>query len=330
MLTLADMAQLSTLTPYNQAVIYAMLPHSQLFDKLPFTDVGDINTMVMEATGLPVPSHRPINPTAVNIATAKFGQRPESLKIITDKITVDRQLLGNKSSHVDPRTAAIEQYMKAIGYEMVNMFLNGNPITAPDQPGGLAYRFRTDLRLSNGTANPATQKQVIDANDQNRDLTVEANAFDFLDDIHALMSLIDGGNPDCLLTNRQGWLAIGRAVRRARMFRHDQDAFGRPVLTFGDGGPVVIDTGYTPAGALDRSVQVLPTATAAGDDLTTDAIYAVKFGDTMVGALQKKAPESIEFAENSADFPYVVSSYEHVYGFQLTNPFSVAVLRRAF
>jgi len=327
MLTLADMAQLSTLTPFQQAVIYSILSQSQLFERLPFDDTGDINTMVMEARGLPTPSHRAINPTSINVATAKFGQRMESLKIISDKITVDRQLRNNKSSHVDPRTAAIERYTKAVAYEMVDMFVNGNPITNPDQPGGMAYRFATDLRLSDGTPTPGGQKQVVDANSQNLDLTVTANQTALLDNVHALISLIDGGNPDILLVNRQGRLALGRAARALRMFRQDRDMFGRPVDVFGD--IPVIDAGYPPAGAFDRSVQVIPTGTTQ-NDMTTDSIFAIKFGTTQVGALRKMAPETIDFAENSADFPNVVAAYEHVYGFQITNPFAIALGRRFY
>jgi len=326
MLTLADMAQLSTLTPFTQAIVYSMLSHSQLFERLPFDEVGDINTMVMEATGLPTPSHRAINPTAINVAQARFGQRVESLKIISDKIRVDRQLLNNKSSHVDPRTAAIDQYSRAVAYEVVNQYFNGNPVTNPDQPAGLIYRFQTDLRLSSGSAAPATQKQVIDANAQNRDLTAAAARLDFLNDIHELISLIDGGNPDVLLTNRQGKLALGAAARGERQMRTDKDMFGRRMEVWED--IPIIDVGYSPSGALDRSSQVIPTSTSTDD--WADSIWAVKFGSTMHGALQKQAPETIEFAENSADFPFMIANYEWVYGFQLTNPFAVAVLRRAF
>lgn len=330
MLTMADMAQLATLTPFQKVVIYSMLSHSQLFDVLPFDDTGDLNVMVMEATGLPTPDHRAINPTTVNVARAMFGQRPEALKIISNRITVDRQQLGNKSSHVDPRTAAIEQYTKAIAYQLVDMFINGNPVTNPDQPGGLAYRFLTDTRLSDGTPNPATQRQVIDANDINRDFTVAAERQDFINDVHELISLIDGGAPDVLITNRQGWLRFGMAARGERMFNVTRDMFGRQVVRFGDDGPIIIDSGYPPSAVFTRATLVQPFVTAAGDDLVSNSIYAVKFGTTQVGALQKMPPETIEFAENSADFPLVVAAYEWVYGFHITNPFSVALLRRGF
>jgi len=88
--------------------------------------------------------------------------------------------------------------------------------------------------------------------------------------------------------------------------------------------------GYPPAAVFDRSIQVLPYVVAGGDDLVSNAIYAVKFGTTMCGGLQKMAPETVEFTENSADFPMIVAAFEWVYGFHLINPFSVAVLRRAF
>lgn len=330
MLTLADMAQLGTLTPFTKAVIYSMLSHSRLFDQLPFDDTGDLNTMIMEATGLPTPSHRALNPTSINVATAQFGQRTESLKIMSDKINVDRQLRNNRSSHVDPRTAAMEQYSKSLAYEVVDQFVNGNPVITPDEPGGMAFRFLTDTRLSDGTPNPATQKQVIDANDIARDLTTSAERQDFLNDIHELISLLDGGIADVLLTNRQGKLAISSAARGERFLMTTRDSFGRQVDRFGDGGPEIIDTGYPPSAVFTRATQVLPFVTSGGDDLVSNAIYAVKWGSTQVGGLQKTAPETIDFAENSADFPQIVAAFEWVYGFHVTNPFATAVLRRAF
>ncbi len=192
----------------------------------------------------------------------------------------------------------------------------------------MIYRFQTDPRLSNGTVAPTTQKQVIDQNTQNLDLTVQANKFAFLDSIHALMSLVEGGGPDILLTNRQGRLAFGQAARGAQLMKTTQDAFGRMVETFGDGGPVIIDAGVTPAGAFDRSVQVIPTSTAGND--FTDAIFAIKFGSQESGALQKKAMETIDFREDASTFPFLVANVEWAYGFQITNPLSVAVLRRGF
>lgn len=330
-MTLADMAQLSTLQPWTQRILYSILMPSPLASRIPFDDVGDIRTMVMEIRQLPTVHHRPLNPPSVNVASASFGQRVESLSIISDKIGVDRQALGNKSSHVDPMAAEVEAYTKAVAYEMCNMYINGDPVANPDQPGGLVYRFLTDLRLSDGSAAPATQKQVIDANKQDRDFATAGETHAFLDDIHALLSLIDGGNPDVLITNRQGILAFGKAARRERLFRTDRDQFGRGVDIFGEpgSGVPVIDAGYTGAGAFTRGTQVIPTSTSA-NDLVSDSIFAVKFGQTQSGGLQKRPPESQKFAENSADWPRVVGSYEHVYGFQVTNPFSVAVYRRGF
>lgn len=324
-LTLADMAQLSTLAPMTRAIVYAILSRSQLFDRLPFDDVGDINTMVMEARSLPTPDHRALN-AASAVATVKFGQRVESLKTISNKIPIDRQLLNNKSSHVNPRVAAMDQYARAVAYEMVNQFVNGDPFVNADQPGGLIYRFKNDLRLSDGSSAPATQKQVVDANSQNLDLTVAANRLAFLNNVHEMVSLIDGGNPDILLGNRQALLAFGKAARGERQLRTDRDMFGRRVEMWED--IPIIDAGYTPAGAIDRSVQVIPTSTTADD--FSDAIFAIKFGTMEMGGLQKQAPETIEFAENSADFPNLVGAYEHVYGWHFTNPFAVACLRRGF
>lgn len=330
MLTLADMAQLSVLSPFTRTVIYSMLSHSRLFDRLPFDDTGDLNTMIMEATGLPTPSHRALNPASINVATAQFGQRTEALKIMSDQIKVDRQLRNNRSSVIDPRTAAIEQYTKAAAYEVVDQFINGNPVITPDEPGGMAFKFLTDTRLSDGTPNPATQKQVIDANKINRDLTAAGDQLALLNSIHELITLIDGGNPDVLITNRQGVLAIGAVARAQRMLMTTRDMFGRSVNQFGDGGPEIIDAGYPPASVFTRASQVLPTAASGGDDLVTDAIYAVKFGTSQVGGLQKQAPEAVDFAEDASSFPQIISAFEWVYGFHVTNPFAVAVLRRAF
>ena len=242
-MTFAEMANLSTLTPLSQRVIYSVLAPSPLLQTLPFEDVGDLQVLLMEATGIPTPNHRAINPIAITIQTAQFGQRTEQLKIMSDQIRIDRQLLNNKSTHVNPRTAAIEQYTKGVAYETNNMFVRGSPAVNPDQPAGIEYRYLTDARISDGSLAPATQLQVFDANDQNKGVT-DADDRAMINDAHEVMSLIDGMNPDILLTNRQVWLRFGVAARNQRMFDTTKDMFGRAVMNFA-GASITVPTTRT-------------------------------------------------------------------------------------
>lgn len=331
-MTFAQMANLATLSPLSKAVIYSVLSPSPLLQKIPFDDVGDLQTLVMEATGFPVPSHRAINPTAITVVNAEFSQRTEQLKIMSDQIRIDRQLLNNKSSHVNPRTAAIEQYTKAVAYETVRSYVRGSPAVNPDEPAGLEYRFTIDPRISDGTAAPATQLQVVDAgvDAQAMDVTVAAEQEKMINDTHNALSLVDGGNAEIMLLNRQTWLNYGSVTRSQRIFRTDKDMFGRSVMTFGDGGPALIDAGYTPAGAFDRSVQIIPNDGAAGstNDIITDACFFIKFASNMHGGLQKMAPETIDLNTDAGSFPNITYAFEWVYGFHLTNPFSVVLGRR--
>ena len=323
-MTFAEMANLSTLTPLSQRVIYSVLAPSPLLQSLPFEDVGDLQVLLMEATGIPTPNHRAINPIAITIQTAQFGQRTEQLKIMSDQIRIDRQLLNNKSTHVNPRTAAIEQYTKGVAYETNNMFVRGSPAVNPDQPAGIEYRYLTDARISDGSLAPATQLQVFDANDQNKGVT-DADDRAMINDAHEVMSLIDGMNPDILLTNRQVWLRFGVAARNQRMFDTTKDMFGRAVMNFA--GASIIDAGYTAAGAFNRTPQIIPTGTSA-NDLITDSVFAIKWGNTMIGGLQKMAPETIDLTQDASTFPNVSYAFEWVYGFHLTNPFAIALGRR--
>ncbi|MEM3169958.1 MAG: hypothetical protein QW838_04220 [Candidatus Nitrosotenuis sp.] len=323
-MTLADMLNLSTLTPLSRSVVYSILSASPLSQLIPFEDVGDISVLVMEARGVPQPNYRPINPASVTVAHARFNQRPETLKIMANRIQVDRQLRNNRSSYVDPKAAAIEQYSRAVAYEMVRAMFRGDPSILPDEPAGLEYRFLTDTRISDGSATPGTQLQVIDANAQNRGAT-DADRNAFMHDLHALLSLIDGGDADVLATNRQGRLYLGAAARQTRQMDTTKDMFGRMVDVFA--GARVVDVGYTPSGVADRT-QVLPSGTTQ-NDLVTDSIFAIKFGPQMFTGIQKGALETKELPTES-DWPLETVAFEWVFGFALVNPFSVALLRRAF
>jgi len=327
-MTLPEMLNLSTLTPLTKGVVYSIVRESPLARSIPFQDIGDLSVLMIENQGLPTPGHRAINPTSISEKKVPFGQRSETLKIMSDKITVDRQLLNNRSSHVNPMAASIEGYSKAVAYELVNQLINGDPFTNTDEPAGLVYRFKNDGRLSDGSNNPATQKRVVDANNTSPDFTTAADRNKLFNAIHEAFSIMDGGAPDIMVTNRQVILGLSSAARNAgTLFSQSRDQYDRPLTTF-QGVPIV-DAGVKPVGALSLATanQILPTGTT--DDLVTDAIYLFKWGPTMFTGIQKQMMETIRFPEDAGTFPLNTVAFEWAYGFHLVNPFSVAVIRRA-
>lgn len=329
-ITFAEYQNLTVVSPLTQRVAYVIARESPVARRIPFEDVGDISVMMLENQGLPTPTHRALGGGLTDVRVP-FGQRREVLKILSDRVQIDRQLRNNKTSVVDPLAASVEGYSRAVAYETVNQLINGNPDTTVDEPAGLAWRFENDGRLSDGTLTPATQLRVVDANNQNPDMTTPAAREALIGGIHEVLSIMDGGTADIMITNRQVLLALSEAARQAgTLFRQTTDQFDRPLLSFM--GIPILDAGVTPAGVLNLAAanQVVPTGTA-GNDLTEDSIWFLKFGQQMFSGLQKGPLETIRFNPDAdaSSFPFHTVAFEWVYGFHLVNPFAVGLLRRA-
>ena len=326
-----EYANLTAISPLAKRVAYVIARESPLARMIPYEEVGDLSVMMIENQGLPTPAHRPLNPASITEKQVPFGQRQETLKILSDKVQVDRQFRNNKSAIVDPLAATIEGYSKSVAYENVQQFINGDPAVNIDEPAGMVSRFLTDSRLSDGATAPGTQKRVIDANNQNADFSLEADRAKLFNAIHEALSIMDGGTADVMVANRQTILGLAEASRRGgTLFSQTKDQFDRPLRMF-DGIPI-IDAGVKPAGVLDLATgqQVIPTSTST-DNLTDDSIWLLKWGPTMMTGIQKGALEVIRFRpdSDSGAFPNHVVAFEWVYGFHLVNPYAVALIRRA-
>lgn len=324
-MTYAEYMNLATVQPLDQRVMYAIVRESPIARAVPFQDIGDMSIMLLENAGLPTPGYRPINPTSISEKKVPFNQRTETLKILSDKLVVDRQLLDNKSSYQNPLSASLEGYSRAVGYQIVDSFINGDPAVNVDEPAGLVYRFQNDPRLSDGSAAPATQKQVIDANLNGADFTVAANANALIDSFHLALDLLDGGTADAIITNRQTRQNLRKAVLGQKWFDTAKDQFGRTVMSFN--GIPVLDAGVKPAGVTDRAVAQQIIGNGAGN--WDDAVYFVQFGTNAVHGLQKRAMETKKFEPDQNSWPNHVVIFEWVYGFHITNPFTVVAIRRA-
>jgi hypothetical protein len=308
-------------------VMYAIVRESPLATRIPFVDIGDLSVMLIENAGLPTPGYRPINPSSISEKKVPFNQRAETLKILSDKLLVDRQLLDNKSAYVNPLSESVAGYSRAVAYQIVDSFVNGDPAVNVDEPAGLVYRFKTDLRLSDGSVAPATQKQVIDANLDGADFTTTANANALIDSMHTALDLVDGGSADVILVNRQTKQNIRKAALGQKWFDTSRDQFERTVMSFN--GIPILDAGVKPAGVADRATaqQIIPTGTA--NDLVTDAMYFIRFGQTDVHGIQKKALEVNKFEPDQSSWPNHTVIFEWAYGFHISSPFSVVAVRRA-
>lgn len=320
---------LTVVSPLTQRVAYVIARESPVARAIPFEDVGDLSVMLIENQGLPTPAHRPLNPSSISEKTVPFGQRRETLKILSDKVQVDRQFRNNRSAIVDPLAASVEGYTKAVAYEIVNQFINGDPDVTIDEPAGLAWRFEHDARLGDGTTSPATGVRVVDANNQNADMTTAAARNKLFNSLHEALGIMDGGMADLMITNRQVLLGLSEAARNAgTLFQQTRDQYDRPLNLFN--GIPIVDAGVKPAGVLDLTSQILPTSTSA-DDLVSDAIYLVKWGPQMLTGIQKGPLETIRFDpdKDASSFPNHIVAFEWVYGFHVVNPYSVAIIRRA-
>jgi hypothetical protein len=94
----------------------------------------------------------------------------------------------------------------------------------------------------------------------------EAKAFTIMDDIDALLALLDGP-AEAIIANKRVIAKLVGAARRAGFFQQDRDEFGRSINRYND--VLLIDPGEKPG----STTEVIPVAGGG----TTD-IYAVRFG----------------------------------------------------
>lgn len=266
--TLLDMAVIEN-KPMKKAIMIAMfkgqLPSPA--ESLPIEGATSLSQQSIRMTDAGTPTTRNVG-EQVSTYAAKFSTEEETLKIIENKITIDKVLLDVKNYVQDPIALQTQAYGLVIKNTLNNLLISGDPGADVSDPAGLDYRFRNDATFV-GQAIDGLNTDVK-ASDANRH-----KWFDFIDEAVSLVR----GQADYAYINRQTWLNFRSALRRLNLLDTTKDQFDREIMTYGN--TKFVDAGQAPSGALSSAAasQVIghdtATSTMDASDTTTTPMYFV-------------------------------------------------------
>jgi hypothetical protein len=249
-----DMAAIEQ-KPLKKAIIMAMfkgvLPSPM--EQLPVSNANALSQQVTRLTDAGAPSTRNINDT-VAAYQAKFTTGTETLKIIENKVEIDKVLLDVKTYVQDPLALQIKTYSAVVRNTVNDLLINGDPGADETQPAGLQFRLAGDALFLN---------QGVDANGLDVD-NADAERYSWLNYVDEAIELCGGGKPDICIVNRQTWRAFRAALRVLKQLDTTRDQFDRVIMQYGN--TKFINAGQTPANVLTSAA----SGQVIGDDTQTD------------------------------------------------------------
>lgn len=278
-LSLLDIAA-AEVKPLKRAIMMSMfkgrLPSPA--DFLPVENAQGLTQQIVRMTDGGSPTTRNIN-EAVAAYQAKFSDREETLKIIENKIVIDKVLLDVKTYIQDPIAMQTRAYGEIVKNTVNNLLINGDPTSDTSDPAGLDFRIKNDAFFLNQSVNAANLD--VDASDANR-LT-------WLDHIDNVITLVGGGASGNFIVNRQTWIKFRSSLRALKLLDTTKDQFDREITQYGN--HKIYDAGLKPAGAVSGAVaqQVIgdDTHTSAYGTASTTPMYLVSVeGDEGARLLQ--------------------------------------------
>jgi len=235
--------------------------------------------------------------TIPQVPWRKIGESFSQLKVEPDpwqervyfmgaKIDIPREYVKAKSL-VDLRQTQSEAIVKGSAFAFNSAFFINDATTDEDAIVGLHYRIINDLAAA----------QNFDANlDVSSDTAVTSwqnKMFDVVDD---LMDRVDGNPADkVLFMGRTLYRRFQSALRSSALLDTTTDQIGRQFMTYGKGGPKIIDTGYT----YDQTTHILTDA-ESGTALTGGAdssMYCVRFGEPYLSGWCQEMPDAQDKGE---------------------------------
>ena len=250
--TLLDMAAIEK-RPMARAIIRAMFTATlpSPIDTIPVVNALALSQQIVRLSDAGAPSTRNIG-QAVTAYAAKFVDATETLKIIENKITIDKVLLDVKTYIQDPIKLQTDQYAQTVKLLMNELLIAGDPGTDVTQPAGLDYRLRNQALFVGQSVNAAGLN--VDNSDANRN--------EWLDKMSEAVDLARA-QADICIVNRQTYQALRSALRNLKLYDTTKDQFDRQVMVYD--GVRFYDAGQKPAGALQSSA----TNQIIGDDNAT-------------------------------------------------------------
>jgi len=270
--TLAELSKIETDT-LRKSVADTLLMESSLLEMIPWETIGTLATTVIRYADLPSVGFRKLN-AGYTESTGSFVQKVENISLMGGMIDTDKALARAKNTVADARAIQQTLMLKALAYKFNDKFVNGNPLSDPEEFKGVSKRV--DDIVSDGYTG-----QLIDCGGTYgaaRDAGIlynDANSYNFLTKLDQLIYSIKGHNPDFLFMNQKTLLAVRALLRQLKLLDTTKDMFDRNVDVYA--GARMVDIGVTS----DQSTEIITNTEDPQSLYTSDvstSIYAVKFG----------------------------------------------------
>jgi hypothetical protein len=267
--TLADFESRAEST-LKKGVIRTWREKSPIMERLPWVQHNGLDIKIMRTKDLPEGN-----------AWLDFDEALPNMRGTTEPYVERVHKLGGKidvpeaytlaASIVDERANQEQMALEGFACDFNDAFVNGDPTSNSKSLVGLWYRFNHLI---------AAGQTVLGAGyDISPNTAVTDWYFGILDKLEELRSLCEGGDCDAFLLDGYTHMRIEAALRRSGLLNFNVDNVGRRFMTYGNGGPIFIPSGYKS----DQATRIIGhVETDAGTALTTHdatSIYALKFGE---------------------------------------------------
>ncbi len=310
--TLADYEHTAK-DPLNQAVARTWREASPILDMLTFRTSGKLIEEVIRFNSLSAPTWRKIGESfgQAKVSPQKLSER---LHFMGAKIDVPYEYVKGESMQ-DIRAVQSEAQLRSIAFGFNDAFFTGDPSADDDILVGMWYRIKNDLGSG----------QYLDAAlDVSSDTATTTWKADMFDVVHDLMDRVDGNPGDKVLAmGRTMYMRFQSACRQSNLLATTKDQLGRQFLTYGEGGPVILNVGYE----YDQSTQILTDVENGITALTGSAdssMYCLRFGKGYIEGWAQEMPnaEDVGLLEDRVSYRTVVRFSP---GLFITNPRSAAL-----
>lgn len=262
MWTLAELSKIET-DPLRKSVMDTLLMESNMMELLPFETIGQLSTTIVRYQDLPSVGFRKVN-EAYAESTGHFEHKVETISLCGVDIDTDKAIARAKNTIADARAIMQVMALKGMAYSFNDKFINGDPLTDPEEYKGLSKRV-DDINAEGFTT------QLIDVVEPDQLPGDTAANHAFLDKLDELLYSIKGHKPDFLLMNQKMLLVLRSILRHEKLLDNTRDMFDRVVDVYQ--GCRLVDIGVK----ADQTTQIITNAETKGGGTGETSIFAVKF-----------------------------------------------------
>lgn len=279
----------------RKGIIQTLVESVMLQDRIPYETTGSLQVPVTYLSGIPTVPLRHINETPLGVQVS-HGQLTEVLHIFDTDIDIDPVLAANKNQIQPIEVVQTQGTVKALGYRINDLFINGDPTVDARENQGLKYRLTNDVRFNGQTVNADSNTTPVGVSPA----AADANFLTLLNKLDELFYLLEFGKGTVLLVNRQFVLTIWAGLRKLKLLDTTQDQFDREIAVYR--GVPLIDIGFKASAAITGQPDAAAvgtnqiignnsdTPTGGGSNAYTasNVAYAARLGEDYLMGLQQE------------------------------------------